>query len=156
MAGSCEWHMWGDGPMRQELQSNYGDVVVFHGLVTDLGPVWPSIGLLVMPSRAEGLPMAALEALSSGVPLLASEVGDLPVLVQEDVSGWLVASGDLESACAAVGKWRSLDLERQTAMRRACWLTVREGFSEATHLGPILDAYAAAGLSGATSIHRAA
>ena len=76
-----QWVMYGDGPMRRELEEKYNHCVSFRGLVTDMESQWADIGLLVMTSRAEGLPYAALEALSHGVPLLAHGVGGLPDLL---------------------------------------------------------------------------
>lgn len=154
-AGS-DWHVWGDGPMRAELEAQFGDVVTFHGVVTDLEPVWSSIGLLVMPSRAEGLPMAALEALSMGIPVLASAVGDLPAVIETGTTGWLVRSGDMEEARRCVATWHALDAARQRIMRRACWQSARDRFSEETHLPVILGAYARAGFKCGQSRPRAA
>ncbi len=106
-APGLEWHVWGDGPMRGELERTYGDTVVFHGLALDVAAAFDAIGLLMMPSRAEGLPMAALEAFAAGVPVAAARVGDLPDLIRHGDTGWLFAPGDLDEAGAspAGGRW---------------------------------------------------
>jgi glycosyltransferase involved in cell wall biosynthesis len=144
-AGSEEWHVWGDGPMRAELERKFGAHVQFHGLVTDLSPAWSSLGLVVMPSRAEGLPMAALEALAAGVPIVASAVGGLPSVVRHDCTGWLFPAGDLDAARAQIEAWRALTLADQAHMRQTCWAFVKEHFSEARQLPKILAAYLQAG-----------
>ncbi len=141
-----EWHVWGDGAMRPDLETRYGDVVRFHGVVADVAPIWASIGLLVMPSRFEGLPIAALEALSMGVPVLASRVGGVPTLVLPGQTGWLMEVGDLDAALAAVEAWRTLSPSAALTMRRACWQHVGDNFSEARQLPRILDVYRRAGL----------
>jgi len=141
----AQFHVWGDGPMRASLERDYGNDVTFHGLVTDLAPVWSSLGLLMMPSRAEGLPMAALEALSSGVPIAATAVGGLPTLVSPGETGWLFDGDNLDAAAAAVTSWADLTLLQQYAMRTACWTRVRDGYSEHQQLPKIFAAYHAAG-----------
>jgi glycosyltransferase involved in cell wall biosynthesis len=144
-AGPDDWHIWGDGPMRAELEREFGAHVHFHGLVTDLSSAWNSLGLLVMPSRAEGLPMAALEALAAGVPIVASAVGGLPSVVHDGRTGWLFETGNLEAAGARIETWRALAPPDQAEMRQTCWRFVKEHFSETRQLPKILATYRAAG-----------
>ena len=87
------FHVFGDGPMRAELQARYPSID-FHGAVSNLGDWYRSLRLLVMPSRAEGLPMAALESMSSGLPVVASRVGGLPELIVDGHNGWLTENTD--------------------------------------------------------------
>jgi glycosyltransferase involved in cell wall biosynthesis len=141
------WHVYGDGPMRNELEARYADVVTFHGVVPDFNNVWPSIGLLVMPSRFEGLPYAALEALAAGVPILASRVGGLPDAVIEDATGWLFDAGDLQTALAKLDRWITLDPAAQAKMRSQCWGHSQARFSEASEMPKLLSVYRKAGYS---------
>jgi glycosyltransferase involved in cell wall biosynthesis len=140
-----EWHIYGDGPMRQELEARYAGVVTFHGVVPDFNEVWPTIGLLAMPSRFEGLPYSALEALAAGVPILASRVGGLPDAVQEDVTGWLFDVGDIKTALAKLDRWMMLDTTAQDKMRLQCWRHVKSHFSEASEMPKLISVYRKAG-----------
>ena len=140
-----EWHVYGDGPLRAALQEKYSSYVTFHGAVSDMASVWAGMGLLLMPSRSEGLPLAALEALSAGVPVAATPVGGVPTLVVPGTSGWLFPSGDAEAGAKAVAAWASLDVEAQRRLRRSSWAFVRDTFSEDALLPLMLDAYRNAG-----------
>jgi len=68
----------------------------FHllGEVPEIAPVLASFNLLVIPSVLDGRPVVALEALSVGVPVLASRVGALPDLIQDGRTGWLCEPND--------------------------------------------------------------
>jgi glycosyltransferase involved in cell wall biosynthesis len=146
-APGLEWHVYGSGPMRARLEREYADIVRFHGIVTDLEPVWSTLGLLLMPSRVEGLPLAALEALTAGVPVLASRVGDLPLVVVEGQTGWLFESGNLDEALSRLQEWRVLGSSQQVTMRRSCWTHVSTNFSELKWLPEVLAVYRHAGYS---------
>jgi len=141
-----EWHVYGDGPMRSDLEREYGSQVTFHGIVTDLTSVWPSVGALLMPSRHEGLPLAALEALGAGVPVIASAVGGVPRVVIPGTTGWLFPASDTAAGLAAIDAWRALDEQSQRTLRKTCFDHVRLNFSSEAHVPRILDVYRAAGL----------
>lgn len=87
--GMVKFHVFGDGECR-DLFSHYPDVK-WHGAVKNMMSYWNELDLLVIPSRAEGLPMAALEAMSHGVPVIGTNVGALSSLVEPR---WLVESQD--------------------------------------------------------------
>ncbi len=141
----AEWHVWGDGPMRRALEAEYAGVVTFHGVATDMDLVWPRIGLLVMPSRFEGVPLAALEAAAHGVPVLASAVGGLPSVVDVARTGWLFGVGDIAGALRGARQWTA-DIEQDAArLRRDCWLKARKDFSEDRWLPDVLAVYRQAG-----------
>ena len=141
-----EWHVYGDGPMRGALEAEYGRDLTFHGIVTDLSEVWPQLGLVAIPSRAEGLPLVCLEAMAAGIPVLASRVGALPDVVDHDTSGWLIEPEDLCEADTAIKTWAALTPARQSKIRQTCRDTVARDYSVDARLGDILDVYQAAGL----------
>ena len=147
-----EWHVYGDGPLRPDLESRYGDLVAFHGVVADMSSVWANIGLLVMPSVFEGLPLAALEALAAGVPILASRVGALPEVVIEGATGWLFEREDIEKARARLEEWSALPEERQAQMRLACRQHAEQRFSETAQIGKLLEVYRSVGFQAPQSL----
>lgn len=75
-----QFSCYGDGPLKQKIQSE-NPAIKFYGSV-DMDKHWHKIRILVIPSRHEGLPMVALEAFARGIPVIASDVGGLPDLLQ--------------------------------------------------------------------------
>ena len=140
-----QWHVFGDGPMRRDLERDYGDQVMFHGHAADMSSVWPHIGLLVMPSRAEGLPMAALEAMARGIPVAASNVGGLPALLEPVARQLIFPAGDVAAARIAVQHWQALTAEEQAGLRLENRRRIEQNYSPAAVLPKILAVYRAAG-----------
>ena len=148
---NTRWIVFGDGPMRQDLERQYAGRVEFRGMVSNIADAWPEIGLLLMPSRAEGLPMAALEALAAGVPVAAARVGAMPDVVRDGENGWLFDVGDIEGIGAVVGRWSRGREVKAPAWRLAAWRAARERFGVEAGLDRTLEAYKAAGFKGRPS-----
>jgi glycosyltransferase involved in cell wall biosynthesis len=58
--------------------------------------------IFLLPSYHEGMPMALLEAMSWGLPVIATPVGGIPQVVDNEVSGLLVAAGDIEGLATQI------------------------------------------------------
>ena len=71
----------------------------------DMPSVYASLDIMVSASRQEGLPMAILEGMASGLPLVATPVGEVPTVVLDGRTGVLVPAGKRRSA--GVGNRRS-------------------------------------------------
>lgn len=78
--------------------------------------------MLVMPSRWEGLGLSAIEAMRAGKAVIASRVGGLPEVVQDGVTGMLVAPGDAEALAQAIDTVRKDQLVQMGAMGRQRFL----------------------------------
>lgn len=148
VASPPAFEIFGDGPMRADLEAGAAGRVRFHGLVTQPDRIWPQIGLLLMPSRAEGLPMAALEAMAAGVPVAAAAVGALPDLIRHGENGWLFAPGDVPAAAAIVSQWHAASADTRAGWSRAAWETVRTRYASTARLSDILAIYENAGWAG--------
>ncbi|MCH2039786.1 MAG: glycosyltransferase family 4 protein [Saccharospirillaceae bacterium] len=72
--------MYGDGEMRLPLKESNPKIRMYGSV--DMKNHWQKIRLLVIPSRYEGLPLVAIEALSHGIPVVSSRAGDLPKLIK--------------------------------------------------------------------------
>ncbi|MBW2107109.1 MAG: glycosyltransferase, partial [Deltaproteobacteria bacterium] len=78
--------------------------------------------VFLLTSRWEGLPMVLVEAMAAGVPVVSTKVGDIPDLVKHGDNGFLVNTGDVRSATAAVHRLlqdRSLRLSMSEKARAA-------------------------------------
>ncbi len=140
--GGGDWHVFGDGPLRDPLEAEYGREVAFHGFAREPETVWNDAGLLVMPSRAEGLPMAALEAIARGVPIVAARVGGLPRVVVPGVSGWLFDAEDLRAAGEAVHAWRAMGPRARLELGHAAQARASAHFSPDAGMTRLAKIYA--------------
>jgi glycosyltransferase involved in cell wall biosynthesis len=140
------WRIYGDGPMRADLERMSGGRVEFRGFVANMTTAWKEIGLLLMPSRAEGLPMAALEALAAGVPVAAARVGALPDVIRHGENGWLFEPGDFGAIRNIVAEWSACRVANGLSWRRSAWQGVKERFSPDMAIEQVLGAYRRAGL----------
>jgi glycosyltransferase involved in cell wall biosynthesis len=90
----------GDGPERERIQKNIEDLglenaVILCGARKNMKEIYDMIDFLVIPSKREGLPYALLEAMIRKIPVVSTRVGDIPLLIKENISGLLVKPGDV-------------------------------------------------------------
>lgn len=98
----AEFHFFGEGPMRTELEQNAPENVRFHGFVPDVLEHMAQMDVIAIPSKwAEAFPFSALEAMAAGKPIIASNVGGLPELIADGVNGFLCAPNVPEEFCSA-------------------------------------------------------
>ncbi|MEO1290019.1 MAG: glycosyltransferase family 4 protein [Chloroflexota bacterium] len=87
----------GDGPERQKLENLVADLdmqehVRFFGQLQpeQMADFYQMMDIYVLATNREGCPISILEAMASGVPVVASAVGDVPYLVQSGVNGYTI------------------------------------------------------------------
>lgn len=110
----------GDGPARAALQAHFAGLPVhFAGYLQGeaLSRAYASADLLVFPSAMETFGLVVLEAMASGLPVVASRVGGVTDVVQEGHTGYTFMAGDAAGLVEAVR--RAADRDRLAAMGRA-------------------------------------
>jgi len=123
----------GDGPDRQKLEQMARELQIeksihFTGARRDMPAVYASLDVFVLASVAEGMPMALLEAMASGCPVVATAVGAIPQIVVLGGTGMLVRPKDAcELANAVASLLRHHDLCERVA--RNGQIAVRRQFS---------------------------
>ena len=95
--------MIGDGPDRPAAEAMartkcIEDDVIFLGKQNDVIAKLGLADLFLLPSRLESFGLAALEAMACEVPVIATNVGGLPEVVEHGVDGYLVEPGDVQQA----------------------------------------------------------
>ncbi len=109
LAGRLRLVMVGDGPLRAQAQARLEQAGVAHlawlpGERRDVPDVMRHLDCFVLPSLAEGISNTILEAMASGLPVLATAVGGNAELVQQDVTGGLVPSDDPVALAVALSR----------------------------------------------------
>jgi glycosyltransferase involved in cell wall biosynthesis len=98
----------GDGPERglveqraQELSLG-PDTIAFLGSRSDVDDLLEASDFFVLPSVTEGMPLSVLEAMAHALPIVASRVGGLPELIDDEQHGLLVPADDAHALAVAI------------------------------------------------------
>jgi len=99
----------GDGPERGRLEAaaeSFGckESVVFAGQSSDVWPFYFAADVFVLPSHSEGSPNVLLEAMAAGIPIVATEAGGVPEMVEHNQTALLVPASDPSALGAAIAR----------------------------------------------------
>ena len=114
----------GDGPMRDRLTRRAERLgiegrIVLEGAVgqDEMAAYYAGADVFCLPSFAEGVPVVLMEAMASGRAVVATRVAGVPELVEDGVSGLLVAPGNAEELAAALERLAASSEERESMGR---------------------------------------
>lgn len=126
---------------RALAQSIIPDVdVKFPGFETNRNIIYQSFDILIVTSETEGLSLAILEALASGTPVIASNVGGNPELVQHAKNGFLYEYGEINQLANSIEKLM-LDTEKYQQFSQKSQQIYNDGFSMKTCAANHFKAY---------------
>jgi glycosyltransferase involved in cell wall biosynthesis len=113
----------GDGELRRTLERQAQDLGVqpltrFLGWRHDLPRVYGAMDVVALTSRNEGTPVALIEALAAGVPVIATDVGGVADVVRPNETGLLIPTDDASSLACALRRLADDAAERRTMGQR--------------------------------------
>ncbi len=107
---NAEWRLFvvGSGPELERLQEQVQeqgitDKIIFTGHQTDVLPFLALADAMILPSHTEGSPHVVLEAMAAGVPIIATRVGGVPEILNDDTAR-LVPAGNADALADAIGQ----------------------------------------------------
>jgi glycosyltransferase involved in cell wall biosynthesis len=126
---NARWHLLlvGDGNLREEVCGHIARLRLGHrvhllGIRADVVDLLSAADVFVLASHWEGNPMAVMEAMAAGLPVVATAAGGVPEVVEHGVTGLLAPPGDTEALASALAELardpQRRDEFRQAALRR--------------------------------------
>jgi glycosyltransferase involved in cell wall biosynthesis len=135
----------GDGPERSRLEAavlSYGinTRVHFAGQISNVKPYYAAAKVLVLPSHSEGSPYVLLEAMAAGLAIVATKVGGVPEMVEDEESALLVALRDSEMMAGAISRVLTEDgLARKLTLNASALVNTR--YSPETYVRSLVEIY---------------
>jgi glycosyltransferase involved in cell wall biosynthesis len=138
----------GDGPQLPDLralaqQFGVSDRVTFAGAVgqNEIRSYYGRADVFALPSFAEGIPVVLIEAMATGLPIVASRITGIPELVTEGTSGLLAVPGRLDQLVEALAGLLTAPSDARAAMGRAGRDTVAAEFDLERTAQQLLDIF---------------
>ena len=135
----------GDGEERENLERlarelGVASATTFLGWRSDVAELVGTLDILAVTSTSEALPLVVLEAMSAGVAVISTAVGEIPRVLGEDESGILIRSGEEDELAGALVRL-ARDPELRTLLGRRGSARVHEEYSQATMVDRYLALY---------------
>lgn len=110
-AGKLVIHIGGIGKVEElnAMIAQYGleQIIKFRGWFgeNDKAALYKEVDAFILPSHNEGLPVVILEAMSYGLPVIATRVGGIPEIMEHEVNGFLFEKGDIVALKTAISAY---------------------------------------------------
>jgi glycosyltransferase involved in cell wall biosynthesis len=142
---SAKFVVIGEGPDQDRLERLTDELKIRESLSMlgrrdDMPAIYASLDVMVSSSRQEGLPMAILEGMASGLPLVATDVGEVPTLVLDGRTGVLVPAEDENLLAAGVVELLR-DSVKRTRLGEAARQLIEDEFSAGRMTADYLRVY---------------
>jgi glycosyltransferase involved in cell wall biosynthesis len=136
----------GDGPLRAEVEAGIQALglagsVLLPGLQADVRPYLAAMDAYLMTSDFEGLPIALLEAMASGLPAVVTDAGGIPGVIEHGRNGFMLARGDVAGIERTLQYVLAVTPEERKAWGAAARSRVAEHFSTARMMRAIERIY---------------
>ena len=135
----------GEGPERASLAGAAASLrlterVIFVGEVSNVQPYYAAADVVVLPSHSEGSPYVLLEAMAAKVPIVATAVGGVPEMVEDEESALLVPARDPRAMAAAIARVLT-DSELAQRLTTNASALVATRYSPETYVRSLLEIY---------------
>ena len=138
----------GQGPLETELRElaaelNIDKRVIFLGYRKDIPEILRAYDVFVLPSLSEGLCLSLLEAMVSGIPVIASRVGGIPEVLNSPDLGRMVSPNSVEELALAMGRYCKMDKVKRNGLGKASRDRVLNKFTKEKMISTMAKEYIA-------------
>jgi len=135
----------GDGPERRRLEAvtdslSLSPWVLFAGHLNEVKPYYDAADVFVLPSHSEGSPFVLLEAMAANLPVVATAVGGVPEMVENNLSALLVPPNAPQTMAEAIARVLT-DPQLRDALTSAASTLVSTRYSPETYVRALLEIY---------------
>jgi len=137
------FHIYGDGPMMEQLKSKAPDNVTFHGH-KEAKVIWLNLDVLMITSRQEGLPLVLLEAINNCTAVISTQVGAIDKVIVHQLDGLISNDISSQSLSATLSTWLQLNDQQKLLLIKNAYNRVAQYFSGKQQLKLLINGYSQA------------